>query len=59
MSLVAEVDKISLLHSHKWTLADYHAMIEAGVLNSEHRVELLFGRITVHFATTKGRNVCQ
>lgn len=44
-NLIAIAEDIAAVPIHRWTLADYHAMIEAGVLNSSHRVELLFGKI--------------
>lgn len=43
--LTLENSFASVSSTHRWTLADYHAMIAAGVLNSTHRVELLFGKI--------------
>jgi len=30
---------------HLWTIADYHQMIESGILNDDDRVELLEGKI--------------
>lgn len=34
-----------ILNQRSWTLAEYEAMISAGVLGDEDRVELLFGKI--------------
>jgi hypothetical protein len=30
---------------HLWSIADYHQMIESGILDEEDRVELLEGKI--------------
>jgi len=45
MTKIADYRSIFLLPTRTWTLEDYHAMIEAGILTSEDRVELLFGQI--------------
>ena len=39
----AEIEQESQIHL--WTVADYHQMIEAGVLDEGDRVELLEGKI--------------
>lgn len=33
------------LNSAKWTIDDYHRMLDAGILNNERKVELLRGSI--------------
>ncbi|NUN63625.1 Uma2 family endonuclease [Pseudanabaena biceps] len=41
----AEIEQELEPQIHLWTVADYHQMIEAGVLDEDDRVELLEGKI--------------
>lgn len=40
------VESISELLLRRWTIADYHRMIESGILTADDRVELLDGYVT-------------
>ena len=47
MSLpVAEQSYEALLEPHRWTITEFEAMIEAGLITEESKVELLDGIIT-------------
>ena len=43
-----------LLHQPDWTIAQYEAMVDTGVLDEEDRVELLFGKIVKKMPTGVG-----
>jgi len=45
MTQIADYKSIFTLPTKSWTLEEYHAMIEAGILTSDDKVELLFGQI--------------
>lgn len=45
MTSTTSIPNLHLLPDFKWTLEQYHHMIEAGVLTEDQRVELLFGKI--------------
>jgi len=45
MSLIAKVESIVKLEDHRWTIDQFHAMIETGILTENDKVELLFGKI--------------
>lgn len=63
MTQIADYKAIFSLPTRSWTLAEYHAMIEAGILTPDDKVELLFGQIVnmnpvgrAHSATVKKVN---
>lgn len=43
--ILSTLESDLLVSQHSWTLAQYEAMIDAGILGDEDKTELLFGRI--------------
>ncbi len=43
--ILSTIESELLLNQHSWTLEQYEAMIAAGILGDEDKVELLFGKI--------------